>query len=412
MQSVLELLTRSAEDFNSSLRLEEVLARVSARVRALVDHQIFCVLLWNEADQLLEHGQVILFGTPLRVEGGVRLGTGITGTAALERRVIREPDVAKSRAYVPFRIPDDGIRSEIAVPLVVKGRLVGVLDLESTEPAAFSEDHEQILTALASTIAIALDNARLYEKLYGQEQRLERELAAAREVQKCLLAERAHHVAGVSIGTAYLPAAALGGDFYEFVPLGDERLAVAVGDVSGKGTPAALLASLTVGMLRGLLLERTSHPAEMLARLNAQLEPRTSEGRFVALAIALIDGRKRTLELANAGFTQPVLVRRGTVERIKARGLPLGLFPEARYDAHSLALERQDVIAFLSDGLQEAIDGENREFGQRFLADVSVALAGLPPRDIAQGLLRSNTAYAGDREERPDDRAVVVLKVS
>jgi sigma-B regulation protein RsbU (phosphoserine phosphatase) len=412
VQSVLELLTRSAEDFNSSLRLEEVLKRVSARVQALVDHQLFCVLLWNEAEQLLEHGEVICFGEPVRVDGGVRLGTGITGTAALERRAIREPDVSKSRAYVPFRIPDDGIRSEIAVPLVVKGRLVGVLDLESTERDAFSAEHEQILTALASTIAVALDNARLYEKIYAQEQRLERDLAAAREVQKCLLAERPQRVAGISVGTAYLPAAALGGDFYEFVPLGDERLAVAVGDVSGKGTPAALLASLTVGMLRGLLLERTSHPAEMLERLNAQLEPRTSESRFVALAIAVVDGKERKLELANAGFTQPVLVRRGAVDRLKARGLPLGLFPQTRYDALTIDLERLDVLAFLSDGLQEAIDGENREFGQRFLADVCRALAGLPPRDIAQGLLRSNTAYAGDREERPDDRAVVVLKVT
>jgi sigma-B regulation protein RsbU (phosphoserine phosphatase) len=410
-ESLVELLARSAQELNSSLRLEDVLRRVAERIRPLVDYQLFCIMLWNPDARLLEHSYSTCFGRHVTVEGGLPLGKGVTGTAAERRQPVRVPDVTACPFYVKFRHPEVEIRSELAIPLVVRDRLIGVLDLESTRLDAFSEDHERVLTGLGALVAVALENARLYETVLGQEQRHQRDLAAAREVQKSLLPETAPVVRGISVGTAYLPAAALGGDFYEFVPLGDDRLAVAIGDVSGKGTPAALLASLTVGLIRGRMLEDAAEPAEMLRHLNAQIHRRIAGGRFVALSFGIVDASSRTLRVANAGFTQPLLLRRGAMRRIKICGLPLGLFPDARYDGIELNLEPGDVVALLSDGLQEAIDGENREFGERFLGDVVRALAGLPAPDIALGLLRANTAFAGDREERPDDRAVVVLKV-
>ncbi len=410
--SLLEFLVDATRDLNSTLHLDEVFRRVAARIRPHVDFHLFCVLLWNEGTRRLEHRSAIRKGQEIEVEGGLQLGYGISGMAALNRRPYRVGDVTRDDTYVRFPHEGLAIRSGLAIPLVLKDRLIGVLDLESEEPDAFTAEHEQILTAVASHIAVAVDNARLYEQVEAQERHLRRDLAAAREVQNSLLPDRAPRVNGATIGTAYLPADQLGGDFFEFVPLSEGRLGVAVGDVSGKGTPAALYASLAVGMLRGLILESPGGPSAVLGHLNARLHPRMAEGRFVALAYAVFDGAERTLDLAGAGFPQPVLVRDGSLERIRVRGLPLGLFPDARYDELRVRLQPGDVVAFLSDGLQEAIDGSDREFGDRFFEDVAKALARLPAQDIAAGFLRANTAYAGEDEERPDDRAVVVLKVS
>jgi sigma-B regulation protein RsbU (phosphoserine phosphatase) len=409
---VLRLLVQSAEDLTSTLRLEEVLRRVAARVRPLVDFHVFCVLVWNERTRLLEHKTAVCMGKEIKVEGSLRLGQGVSGTAAALRRSLLVPDVSRDERYVRFGQDEVEIRSALAIPLEVKGRLVGVLNLESAEPCAYTAQHEQFLTALASQIAVAVENARLYEALEAQERRLHREIAAAREIQNSLLPATGPETPGATIGTAYLPAAELGGDFFEFTPLPDGRLAVAIGDVSGKGVAAALYASTAVGMLRGQVLERPVAASQMLGHLNDQLHRRMADGRFIALIYAIWDGARRTLDLANAGFTQPILIRGGTLERIRVRGLPLGLFPWARYDETQVHLQSGDVVAFLSDGLQEAIDGQDCEFSERFLGDVARALAGLRAPEIAAGFLRANTAYAGEGEEHPDDRAVVVLKIS
>lgn len=409
--ALLRFLVQSAADLNSSLQLDEVLRRVAGRIKPLIDFDLFCVLLWNERTRVLDHRFALCQGRQHEIADRLSLGRGISGTCALHRSSLRVADVRTHPAYVRHPLPEGEIRSEMAVPLLLKDRLIGVLNLESTRLDAFTEDHEQVLGALASHVAIAVENARLYERLLDQERRLQLDLVTAREIQKSLLSPTIPWLTSVEIGTAYLPASTLGGDFYDFLALGGEKVAVVVGDVAGKGTPAALYGSLAVGTMRGQIVEQACGPAETLRQLNEQLHRPSIDNRFVALAFGIFNGRDRSLTLANAGFTQPIHVRDGYLERVPVRGVPLGMFPNIDYEELRLELRPGDVVAFVSDGLQESIDGQGEQFGDRFLEEVLEALASVSAPQIAQGLIRASTAYAGEDEVRPDDRSVVTLKV-
>jgi sigma-B regulation protein RsbU (phosphoserine phosphatase) len=411
---VLPFLISTAEDLNSTLELHEVFRRVARRVKALIDCHLFFVMLWNDRDGLLEHSYSLRFDSlvELRDAGGFPLGFGIGGTAAKLRAPVRVPNVLEDPRYVRYRAQDLEIHSELAVPLIVKDRLVGVIDLESMDYGAFTEEHEQVLMALASHIAIAVENAKLYETVRDDEARLEHDLATAREIQKALLPERCQSVPGLDVGTAYVPALELGGDFYDVLPCPDERWAFAVGDVAGKATAAALFGSMAVGIMRGNVIQFASQPAEMLAYLNDQLCRPSIEDRFIAMAFCLYDSARRVLTFGNGGFPQPWLVRDGVVSLVDVRGLALGIATGEEYETVDVALQPGDVVVLCSDGFTECRDANGEMFGTGRLADALVTLADLSAQDIADDLLAATDDYAAGDASRHDDRTALVLKLA
>ncbi|MBI4462285.1 MAG: GAF domain-containing protein [Acidobacteria bacterium] len=411
----LSLLHEVSRELTSILDREQLLRRVAQLVKRLINYQGFAVLVWNEETQLLEHTFSLRYDERLCPKGGLPLGYGLCGTAAALRQPLRVPNVTLDPRHVRcnHQAHDAEVRSELVVPLVFKDRLVGVLDLESTEYNAFTEQHEQMLSTLASYIAIALENARLYAHLRENEQRLASDVATAREIQRSLLPEAPPHVPGLDIGTAYEPARQLGGDVYDFLPYGDGRLAVAVGDVAGKATAAALYGSGAIGMLRGHVVVHPCPPAEMLELMNRHLHQPRLDHHFIALVLSVYDPSTHTLTLANAGFPRPLLVRGGQVETIAVEGVPLGLLPDSRYEEKQLRLEPGDVIVFCSDGIQDSMNRRQEEFGAKRLKRTLTELARKgSAADIAQGLLRATDRYAGDNPEPSDDRTVVVLKAT
>ena len=407
----LSLLHEASRELSAILDREQLLRRVAELAKRLIDYQLFCVMLWNEETQLLEHTFSLHFGEPILEKGGFPLGYGICGTVAALRAPLRVPNVQIDPRYVRCGHEID-VRSELAIPLVFKDRLIGVLDLESTEYNAFSERHEQMLSTLASCIAISLENARLYEKLRAEERRLEHDLATARETQKHLLPKEIPKLPGLEIATGYVPARQLGGDVYDFLPYEGGRLAIAVGDVAGKATPAALYGSLTIGIMRGHVVQHPCEPAEMLEHLNEHLLGLRIDNRFVALVYALYDSERRSLTLANSGFPRPFLLRDGQVEEIQVEGVPLGLLPGISYEQKELALERGDVVVFCSDGVYESTDKHGHEFGKQRLTSLLAQLADRSVEDIAGGLLRATAAHIEGGAEHDDDCTVVVLKIT
>ena len=249
----LTLLYEISHELTSILDRGELLRRIAERVKKLVDYDVFAVMLWNESRQVLESVFSMRYqdAIPSRVE--MPLHQGITGTAAAERRTIRVVDVRLDPRYMAGCQADVEVRSELVVPLLLQNRLIGVLDLESTKPHAFSGEHERLLNILGSYIAVALENSRLFEDARENQTRLMNDLETAREIQRQLLPSGAREVPGLDLATAYVPARELGGDFYDLLPYGVGRLAIANGDVSGKGTAAALYGSLAIGILRELV---------------------------------------------------------------------------------------------------------------------------------------------------------------
>ncbi len=407
----LSLLHEISREMTSILNRRQLLKRVAERLRRLIDYDLFSVLLWSEEKQALEP-VFSVYGDGSRVEWAspVPIGHGICGTAAALRQPIRVPNVHLDPRYISC-VTDIEVRSELVVPLVFEDRLIGVMDVESSRYDAFSNRHQQLLSTLGSSLAIALENARLYEKLRHDESRLEKDLSTAREVQKQLLPKTTPWVRGLQIGVGYAPARHLGGDFYDFVPFGGGRVAVAVGDVAGKATSAALIGSLAIGTLREFAVTARPSPGETLREMNQKLFDLGFDSRFVAMVFALYEPEGQRLRLANSGLPYPYLLSRGGVERIEARGMPLGLFPDRTYREALVELEPGDSLVLLSDGIEDTVNAHDEEFGRERVVEALSRLAGESAKEIADGVLAAARSFAGSAEAY-DDSTIVVLKLA
>jgi sigma-B regulation protein RsbU (phosphoserine phosphatase) len=410
--TTLALLYEVSRELTSILDREELLRRVAQRVKKLVNYHVFSVMLWNEKTQRLESVFAMRYGDTIPARMSLPLHQGLTGTAAGERRILRVNDTLEDPRYIKCDIGFD-TRSELVVPLLLQDRLVGVLDLESTEANAFTSEHERMLATLGSYIAIALENARLFEESRGNEHRLQDDLATAREIQRQLLPTGAREVPGLDLASVYCSARELGGDFYDFLPYGEGRLAIALGDVSGKGTAAALFASLAVGILREHVIQHPCPPAEVLAMLNRRLHAARLESRFIATVFSVYDAGTRRLTLANSGGPYPILVRDGIVQSIRVGGIPLGLFPDTEYEEITLDLQPGDTVLFASDGILESENAQQEEFG---FDRLSAVLASVSPKhsasDIADKIMAATNHHSGEGVAPGDDRTLLVLRVT
>jgi sigma-B regulation protein RsbU (phosphoserine phosphatase) len=406
------LLYEISHELTSILDREELLRRIAERVKKLVDYHVFTVMLWNEESQLLESVFSMRYQNAMPERVQMPLNQGIAGTAAAERRTIRVVDVRLDSRYLSLG-GDVEVRSELVVPLLRQDRLIGVLDLESTVPHAFTAEHERLLNILGSYIAVALENSRLFEESRVNQMRLQDDLETAREIQRQLLPSGAREVPGLDLATAYVPARELGGDFYDLLPYGVGRLAIVNGDVSGKGTAAALYGSLAIGILRELVHENESSAAEMLQQLNGRLLAARLDARFIAMQFAIYDAALRELNVSNAGGTLPLLIRNGEVTEINVTGMPLGLLPEAEYEEQTLTLLPGDIVVFASDGIQESMNRDQEEFGIDRLKSLLATVAPTDPGyTVAQRIVKATDEHAGIGRPPHDDRTLLVLRVT
>ena len=410
--NTLALLYEVSREVTSILDREELLSRVAERVKKIVNYDVFSVMLWNEQSQLLESVFAMCSTDSIAARLRLPLHQGLTGTAAGQRRVLRINDVKEDPRYIRCETGVEA-RSELVVPLLMQDRLIGVLDLESTAPHAFTLEHERMLSTLASYIAIALENARLFREAKENESRMRSELDTAREIQRQLLPTGAREVPGLDLAAAYVPARELGGDFYDFLPFGQGRLGFMLGDVSGKGTAAALYGSLAIGTIREIVVDHACEPACMLALLNQRLLGARLDSRFIAMLFAIYDAPTRKLTLANAGGPYPLLVRNGQVEAIRLEGVPLGLIPDTQYDQKTIDLEPGDIVLFASDGILESANAAREEFGpERLTTLLSAIPRGDSARDVAEQILAATDGHSGAGIAPHDDRTLVVLRVT
>jgi phosphoserine phosphatase RsbU/P len=411
----LALLYEVSHELTATLDRGELFQRISQHVKRIVDYDVFTVMMWNEGSQLLESVFAMHYDHAIPARLRVGLNQGITGLAAGQRRPVRIGDVKEDPRYLSCSADgmDVEVRSELVIPLLLQERLIGVLDLESTVPQAFTADHERTLATMGSYVAIALENSRLYELARENESRLQNDLNTAREIQRQLLPKGAREVPGLDLAAAYAPARELGGDFYDFQPYGEGRLAFALGDVSGKGTAAALYGSLAIGTLREVVNDRSIGAAGMLTALNRRLFGARLDSKFIALVFGVYDAAGRRLTLANGGEPYPLLVRDGKCTEIQISGMPLGLFGDTGYEEIVVDLQPGDVVVIASDGILESENSEKEEFGAERLNTV---LAGIRSDEtalmIADRILAATDEFAGAEYAPHDDRTLIVLRMT
>jgi sigma-B regulation protein RsbU (phosphoserine phosphatase) len=403
----LEVLNEIAVELASILDLKPLLERIGQLLRRLIDYQMFSILLLDEKGETLITRYAWRFGyadAPMR---RIPTSSGLVGAAVREWRPINVPDVRQDQRYIPMN-PET--RSELIVPLFYKGRVIGVLDLEHTRPNFFNEEHERMLTSLGAQIAIAIENARLYQAVRRQEAQLEKDIAMAREVQLRLLPPEAPSHPHAEIAVRFLPARTIGGDLYDFIDYGPNRTAIVLGDVSGKAAPAALFAALVSGIMRSAAHQAQPEPAQMLAGLNDALQERKLESQYVTMLFALWNDENQTLQVANSGAVQPVFCRAGESLPVRAEGFPLGMFPNVTYEELSVATQPGDAIVFVSDGILDAENGKEEMYGQERLAGLLCSSRGLPAADIAEAILADVARFQGSHD-RFDDETIIVLRV-
>jgi phosphoserine phosphatase RsbU/P len=403
----LAVLNEIAREVTSILDLDPLLERVGELLRRLIDYQMFSILLLNEREQVLEIQYSVRFGHPVSTAAEkVPIDRGLVGTAVRERRLIHAGDVRKDARY--FMVNPE-TRSEMAVPLLYKGKVVGVLDLEHVRVNYFNDDHQRTLVTLASQIAVAIENARLYQRVTQQEQRLEHDLDMARDVQLRLLPPTPARKPHAEFATRFLPARTIGGDLYDFLPYDDNCIGIAMGDVSGKAAPAALYAALISGIMRAATSQMLS-PADMLKQLNDSLQERKMDAQYVTMLFAVWNDEKQTLQIANAGAVQPLFCRAGQVETVEAEGFPLGMFKDVSYEEFTLSARPGDAIVFFSDGIVDAVNEHEEMFGnERLIALVTSQLTN-SAEGMVDAIYQELSAFQGG-VERFDDETVVVLKV-
>jgi sigma-B regulation protein RsbU (phosphoserine phosphatase) len=402
----LAVLNEISTELTSILDVDPLLAKVGQLLRRLIDYQMFTIMLLDEKGDTLITRYAWRFGYAQAPMRRISVTSGLVGAAVREWRPINVPDVRKDQRYLPMNAET---RSELVVPLFYKERVIGVLDLEHTRTAFFNEDHVRTLTTMAAQVAIAIENARLYQAVKRQEQQLERDIAMAREVQLRLLPTAPPVHKHAEFAVSFLPARAIGGDLYDFLEYSPDQTAIVLGDVSGKAAPAALFAALVSGIMRSAAQQKPA-PAAMLAMLNDALQERRLDSQYVVMLFALWNDENQTLQVANSGAVQPIFCRSGESVTVKAEGFPLGMFPGATYEEFNVATQPGDAVVFVSDGILDAENEKGEMYGEERLSSLLCGNREQPAQHIAAAILSDVTQFQG-AQDRFDDETIIVLRV-
>lgn len=407
-----ELLAKIGHEVASVLDLDELFTRIAELARRVIDYRTFGILLLTE-DGELEMKVAVQYGEKVEVPR-VRVGEGLVGYAALHKEPVLVADVSRDPRYIRL-VPD--VRSELAIPMLLQDRCIGVVDLESPELDAFSKRDVEIMSLLASQAAVAIENARLYKEVRANEERLEKEVRFAQRVQIALLpAGPPKRLKGVDIAASFAPAREVGGDFHDYLVPESNTLVVAVGDVSGKGVPAALYSAFAAELVRGRTFRRRylperSSPSSVLSSINTILHQRHLEEYYCTLCYAIFDLKRRTLTMANSGLPYPVRCSAEGCAQIELPGVPLGSFAGSTYDEISFALHPGDVFVFCTDGVFEAMNAEGQEFSAARIIDVIGRLRDEPASRIVAAIFTAVSEWRGDTPSN-DDMTVVAVRIT
>ncbi|HEY6233131.1 MAG TPA: GAF domain-containing SpoIIE family protein phosphatase [Pyrinomonadaceae bacterium] len=335
----------------------------------------------------------------------LKLGEGLIGQVALTSESIISSDVRKNPNYINAR---SQTRSEMVAPIISNTEVIGVFDLESDEFNAYSDDDLQVLMLLASQVAIIIEKVMLHEHLI-EKKRLEGQLEVARQVQLELLPAKDPQLEGYDISAYNFPTEEVSGDYYDWVKIYDDQIGLVIADVSGKGVPAALLMAFLRASLRAATHIGYS-PHISMAKVNYLLWESIERNQFVTAFYGILDVTNRTLTYTNAGHNPPILLKQnGDISFMNRGSVPLGMFRDTRYHDYYLTTEPGDLLVLYTDGVTEAQNEKEEEYGRERLAQAVRSNHELGARDLITALHTEVVEWTGGRGAT-DDVTFFVIK--
>ena len=407
------VLLELSQRISRTLDLQVVLEDLLQALRSAISYDAAGVFVLNRSvpiarrrDSNLIAGMVqVGFDDPPADDPMLRSGKGIIGHVVHTGEVVSAPDVRLDPRYVAGR---GETLSELAVPIVSETGVIGCLNVESDRLSAFSPADAELLQFFASTAALSIQKALLHRQVL-QKQRIEAQLKVAHEVQSGLLPGAPPELPGYDIAAVNLPTWAIGGDYYDYVPLDGGRLGVVIADVSGKGIPAALIMATFRAALRTEIRRHAEMPA-VAAQLNRVVLESRDASRFVTAVCGVLDVASGRFTYVNCGHNPPLLLRASSgAESLQEGGSALGLFAEGDFEAGTVRLDPGDSLVLYTDGVVEPTDDDDREFGvERLEATVRGAI-GRPATEALRAVIDATRAFSG-HDDYDDDFTLVVVK--
>jgi len=405
----LRLLLDITKTISRSLDLEEVLNLVMDTLASLIPYDaagIYLIEQGNDSPYIFKskaiRGYEISFAL---IEPQLRLGEGFIGRVAQTGKPLISADVTKDPRYFSAR---ERTRSEMVAPIISNDKVLGVFDLESDNLDAYADDDLQLLQLLTSQVAIIIEKVHLHEQVV-EKKRIEAQLEVARQVQLELLPDNDPQMENFDISAYVFPTEEVSGDYYDWVKIFDDQIGITVADAVGKGIPAALLMAFLRASLRaGMQVGYASHIA--LSKVNDLLWDSVEDNQFITAIYGMLDVTNRTFVFANAGHNPPVLVSpNGEYRFVEYGDTPLGMFREARYHQHFIRFERGQVLVIYTDGITEATNSKDEEFGQDRLAKSILEGIDLPAKKLIDHI-RKDVADFTERKFLDDDGTVFIVK--
>jgi sigma-B regulation protein RsbU (phosphoserine phosphatase) len=407
----LRMLLDITKTISRSLDLDEVIALVMDTLSSLIPYSAAGIYLIQpdekgESPYIFKsktiRGYDISFAL---VEPRLKMGEGFIGYVALTGKPIICSDVSTDERYFPAR---PQTRSEMVAPIISNDKVIGVFDLESDEFDAYDDDDLQVLTLLASHVAIIIEKDELNNQLV-EKKRLQAQLEVARQVQLELLPDKDPKLKGFDISAYVFPTEEVSGDYYDWVKIFDDQIGVIIADAAGKGIPAALLVAFLRASLRAYV--QTGYASHIaLSKVNNLLWDSVEAHQFVTALYGILDATNKTFVYSNAGHNPPLLISAdGSYKYVEYGDLPLGMFRSMRYHQHFIRLERGQVLVLYTDGMTEASNEKNEEFGRDRLANLVLEGIKLSAKDMID-FIRKGVQDFADKKFLDDDGTLFIIK--
>jgi sigma-B regulation protein RsbU (phosphoserine phosphatase) len=411
--------------FREAVNTERVLRELGENVRSILEMQPLLETVTNTISSALHVAKVAVmtrqngYFAPAHALGygspGPQMHFAATSAVAERLGRSREPlrvSLTRPESWVDSQVTELG--PELLLPLAVKDRLLGFLSLGpklSEEP--YSPTDVALLESVASQTGLALENSRLTEAVaseVAQRERLNRELEIAREVQQRLFPQSGPEIAGLDYAGKCRPASSVGGDYYDFVSMCDGRLGIAIGDISGKGVPAALLMASLQASLRGLAISNPPELSPLMANLNRLIYDASPSNRYATFFYGVYDPKSREFMYVNGGHNPPMIFRGGEVLRLEEGGPVVGLLGPAQYSQGLVTLQPGDTMVLFTDGISEAMNAADEEFDEPRLIEAVRGGAKLRAVDLIDHIICECDAFVSAAPQH-DDMTLVVVKV-